>query len=227
MKLRQDAGAVWIFLLVFLAGALNCAGFMRYGQTLSHMTGNLTRMGLSLAGKGGGAFWLLLCCVLCFFLGATVSGYGFPDHRAGLWRRCGLALMAGGSLIFLADLLRVPQGVGAAALAMALGAQNGLALRFRGILTRTTHMTGHLTDCGAALGRMVHARSWRGDNLRRFLFHLSCLASFFLGVAATALGAEWLERRFSADALLIAAGCYLLAGAGTFLRGMLAGRNGA
>ena len=120
-KLRQDAGAVWIFLLVFLAGALNCAGLLRYGQTLSHMTGNLTRMGLSLSGEGGGAFWLLLACVLCFFLGATVSGCGFPDHRAGLWRRCGLALMAGGSLLFLSDWLRVPQGVGAAALAMALG----------------------------------------------------------------------------------------------------------
>ncbi|HSK67668.1 MAG TPA: YoaK family protein [Candidatus Limnocylindria bacterium] len=215
---------MWVLMLVFIAGSLNCAGFLQYGQTLSHMTGNLTRLGLSLADGAGGAFALLAGCILSFFLGATLSGYGFPEHRAGLWRRSGVVLMAAGAALMLSDLLRVPPGAGAAVLALVLGAQNGLALRYRGILTRTTHMTGHLTDCGAALGRMVRARSWRGENLRLFLFHFLCLAFFAAGVAVTAASAEWLQGRYSLDAIELAAFCYLLAGAGTFARGLLARR---
>ncbi len=219
-KLRQDAGAVWVFLLVFIAGALNCAGLLEYGQTLSHMTGNLTRLGLSLAEGAGEAIALFSACLFSFFVGATLSGYGFPDHRTGLWRRSGMVLMLSGAALLLEDALRCPPIVGASVLALVLGAQNGLALRYRGILTRTTHMTGHLTDCGAALGRMAHARDFRGENLRLFLFHLLCMLSYLFGVAAAALSAGWLERGFSMDAIQLAAICYVLAGAGTFGRGL-------
>lgn len=144
----------------------------------------------------------------------------------GLWQRSGAVLMMGGALLMLTEVLPFPRDVRVAALALVLGAQNGLALRYRGILTRTTHMTGHLTDCGAALGRMIHARSLRGENLRLFLFHFLCLCFFLFGVVMTALSAAWLERSFSLDAIELAALCYLLAGAGTFGRGLLARRAG-
>lgn len=137
-----------------------------------------------------------------------------------------VAYLAGGALLMLTEALPFPRDARVAALALVLGAQNGLALRYRGILTRTTHMTGHLTDCGAALGRMIHARSLRGENLRLFLFHFLCLWFFFFGVVMTALSAAWLERRFSLDAIELAALCYLLAGAGTFGRGLYARRAG-
>lgn len=220
--LRQEAGALWILMLVFIAGFLNAAGWIQFGQTLSHMTGNLTRLGLSLTGQSGESFKLFGVYLFSFFVGATLSGYGFPEHRQGLWRRSGLVLMASGGLLMLSEFLPFPQGARIAALALVLGAQNGLALRYRGILTRTTHMTGHLTDCGAALGRMVHRRSWRGENLRLFLFHFLCLSFFMFGVVFTALSVTWLERWFSLDAIELAALCYLLAGAGTYGRGMRA-----
>lgn len=225
--LLQEAGAMWILMLVFIAGALNAAGWLQYGQTLSHMTGNLTRLGLSFTSKDGEALALFLVCLLSFFLGATLSGYGFPEHRVGLWRRSGVVMMTSGALLMLAEVLPFSRGVRVAALSLVLGAQNGLALRYRGILTRTTHMTGHLTDCGAALGRMIHARSLRGENLRLFLFHFLCLLFFLSGVVMTALSAGWLERSYSLDAIELAALCYLLAGAGTYGRGLLARRGSA
>ena len=92
-----------------------------------------------------------------------------------LWLEAGAVLLMSGALLMLAEILPFPGSIRAAALALVLGAQNGLVLRYRGILTRTTHMTGHLTDCGAVLGRMVQSRSWHGENLRLFLFHLLCL----------------------------------------------------
>ena len=225
--LRQDAGALWVLMLVFIAGVLNAAGWLQFGQTLSHMTGNLTKLGLSLTGQNGESFALFGVYLFSFFIGATLSGYGFPEHRQGLWRRSGLVLMASGGLLMLSEFIPFPQEARMAALALVLGAQNGLALRYRGVLTRTTHMTGHLTDCGAALGRMAHSGSWRGENLRLFLFHFLCLSFFVFGVAFTALSVAWLERRFKLDAIELAALCYLLAGAGTFGRGIRARQAGA
>jgi uncharacterized membrane protein YoaK (UPF0700 family) len=225
--LRQEAGALWILMLVFIAGSLNAAGWLQFGQTLSHMTGNLTKMGLSLTGQSVESFKLAGIYLFSFFIGATLSGYSFPEHRQGLWRRSGLVLMVGGGLLLLSEFMPFPQGARMAALALVLGAQNGLALRYRGILTRTTHMTGHLTDCGAALGRIIHSRSWRGENLRLFLFHFLCLNFFMSGVVFTAISVTRLEQWFSLDAIELAALCYLLAGAGTFARGLRARQTGA
>lgn len=215
--LRQDAGGLWILLLVFLAGMLNAAGFLRFGQTMSHMTGNLTKLGLAMSRLEAEPVLLFALCILGFFLGATLSGFSFPAHRAGLWKRSGLVLLCCGALLTLTQVLSSPLTLSLIALALVLGAQNGLALRFRGILTRTTHMTGHLTDCGAALGRMIADKNFRGENLRLFLFHLSCLAFFALGVVFCAL----LFPVLPVDILLFCGLCYLLAGLGTLARAVI------
>ena len=179
--IRQEAAALWIFALVFMAGALNAAGFLQFAQTLSHMTGNITKLGLTLTGVSPEPFWWFLLILLSFFLGATASGYAFPTHSRGQWRRCGLVLVVSGLLLLLSKLAYGLIPLRMCVLALVLGVQNGLALRYRGILTCTTHITGHLTDCGAALGRMIKARDWRGDNLRAFLLHLCALLFFLLG----------------------------------------------
>lgn len=216
--IRQDLGALWILLLVFLAGFINAAGFLRFGQTMSHMTGNLTRLGLALSDLDTKLLALFVACILCFFAGATVSGFSFPTHRTGLWQRSGLVLLSCGLLLTLIPTLAASSPVSLAVLALALGAQNGMALRFRGILTRTTHMTGHLTDCGAALGRMLAKKAYAGEDLRLFLFHLSCLLFFALGVLTCAL----LYEALTVDMLLLGGVLYLIAGAGTLLRAGLA-----
>ena len=127
--LWQEAGAMWILMLVFIAGSLNAAGFLQYRQTLSHMTGNLTRLGLSFTGRDGEAAALLLVCLFSFFFGATLSGYGFPEHWVGLWRRSGAVLMMSGALLMLAEILPFPSSIRIAALALVLGAKRpGAAL---------------------------------------------------------------------------------------------------
>ena len=114
--LLKEAGAMWILMLVFIVGALNAAGWLQYGQTLSHMTVNLTRLGFSFAGRDGDTLALFLVCLLSFFMGATLSGYGFPEHRVGLWRRSGVVLMISGALLMLAEVLPLSPGVRVAAL---------------------------------------------------------------------------------------------------------------
>ncbi|NLD33832.1 MAG: DUF1275 domain-containing protein [Clostridiales bacterium] len=213
---RREAGALWILMVVLLAGALNAAGWLRFGQTLSHMTGNLTKLGLMLA--GGGPALLIGGFLLAFFLGATVSGYAFPAHSLGLWQRSGFVLLTCGGLLLVLESLPFPDELRMVAAAGVLGAQNGLALRYRGILTRTTHMTGHLTDCGAALGRMLHSRRFAGEDMRLFLFHLLCLVFFALGVVLTAAAAPRLQDALGLDAVVPVAFCYMLAGALTLFK---------
>lgn len=218
-SIRREIFALWVLALAFLAGLLNAAGFIEFGQTLSHMTGNLTKLGLAMAGDVKEPALLFAMMLFGFFAGAALSGLGFPEHRPSQWRRCGLVLLAAGGMLFVMEWLLTAPALRMAVLAIVLGAQNGLAMRYQGALTRTTHMTGHLTDCSAALGRMIRQKSWKGKNLKLFLFHLGCLVFFLLGVLFTGLFAPALKQRLSLTAVSLAGLAYLLLGAGTLLRG--------
>ena len=220
--IKREIAVLWILALVFLAGLLNATGFLEFGQTLSHMTGNLTKLGFALSGSSQEPAWLFVLMVASFFLGATLSGYGFPEHRLGQWRRSGLVVLLAGVLLLIMELLIATAAVRIAAMALVLGAQNGLALRYQGILTRTTHMTGHLTDCGAALGRILHQKTWRGPNVKLFFFHLSCLVFFVLGALFTGFVVPSLEHSLSISAVTVAGIAYVLLGAGTLWRGVYA-----
>ena len=215
---KQDLTALWIFLLVFLAGFLNAAGFLCFGQTMSHMTGNLTKLGLALSDLDAELVALFVACVLSFMLGAAASSINFPTHKSGFWQRCGLVFLPGGFLLVFSQIVSASVFVSMTILALTLGAQNGLILRFRGVLARTTHVTGHLTDCGAALGRMMAKKSFRGEDLRFFLFHLSCLMVFTLGVLACAL----LSGTLTINMMLLGGVFYLITGAGALTRAKMA-----
>lgn len=227
-RLRGEAVAFWIFMLMALAGALNAAGFLAFGQTLSHMTGNLTKLGLGAVGQIGDSALMFLAFLLCFLLGATLTGYAFPDEAPAQWRRCGWVLSTGGLLLVAAELLAFPVWLRIALTACVLGCQNGLALRYRGVLSRTTHVTGHLTDLGAAIGRMVQKRDYHGPELRRTLFHLGCLLGFLLGVALLAACARLLPAQPATSLIALCGAAYALLGLMMLmtLKGKVARANG-
>lgn len=210
--IRQRVLGLWLLSLVMVAGLLNAGGLLRYGETLSHMTGNLTKLGLAIA-EGRGAALLLTAILLSFLTGATLSGLAFPKHTASQWRRCGTVLMMGAGLLLLSSWINLPKSVKLCVLALVLGAQNGLALRYRGVLARTTHVTGHLTDCGAALGRMLLGENeQRREDKRLFFFHLSCLLSFLLGAALAAALGPGLYKAQGIDMIQVGAVIYILMG---------------
>lgn len=149
--LRQELAALWLLILMFIAGALNAIGWLRYGQTLSHMTGNISKMGFSMAGLPGDPALMFGGLLLSFFLGAVISGYLFPRLSTQPWSSAGILLMCCGGALAISELLPLYGWMRMAVLALVLGTQNGMTLRYRGLLIRTTHITGHLTDAGAAL----------------------------------------------------------------------------
>lgn len=215
---RRRSRALWLLMLLGLAGAINAGGMLSYGHTISHMTGNLTKLGTAMAITGEDVL-LLAAMLVCFIFGSTLSGLAFPQHTARRWKRCGAVLMACGGTILVSEWLPVRDEVRVCVLAFTMGAQNGLAVRYRGILARTTHVTGHLTDCGAALGRMLLNSGQRRAELRLFAFHLSCVLAFLLGVLLTAWLGPLLRSAAGISVMQLAVVLYVGAGAATWRMG--------
>lgn len=218
---QQKAGGLWILMLLFMAGLLNGTAYLAFSRTPSHMSGNFTRLGISLFRDIGTPAGMFALIVLSYFVGATLTGLVFPEHRLSPWRRIGLVLLTCGTLLVLSELIFTDAAPRVAAIALVLGGQNGLSVRYKGILTRTTHITGHLTDCGSALGRMIHQKAFHGQNRMLFFFHLSCLCTFFVGVVFSTQIPPAIEGFTRLGALIQAGLFYLLLGLGTLLRGVL------
>jgi uncharacterized membrane protein YoaK (UPF0700 family) len=143
-------------LLAALASAVNADFMLRLGVSVSHLTGDLSRITSETVKSGG--LWSVEAAVLClsvlgFISGAATSGFFIHHPNVELSRPYGRSVVAVGALLTLAHLAAFRSMSGACFLAAwACGMQNALATRFRGLVLRTTHITGLLTDLGQLLG---------------------------------------------------------------------------
>lgn len=191
----KQPDAPTILALCALVGLYNAAGFLRFGQTLSHVTGNLTKAALAMGGQSAHLLPLLLACLISFFAGAATVGAFFGQLATR--RRTGFVLLLGGALIAVTDALFGLDFLLIPALGLAMGAQNALGLRFFGAINRTTHMTGHITDCACAIGRMLGKQGSKRDDVIQLVFHGACLLVFALGawLAAVVRAPLWLNAQ--------------------------------
>ncbi|MDK4492089.1 DUF1275 domain-containing protein, partial [Fusobacterium necrophorum] len=91
-----------------------------------------------------------------------------------------------------------------------LGIQNGMYISYNGVIVRTTHISGNLTDAGVYLGK--HLRGEKQDAWKMF-FYIYNIFSFFLG---NFWGAEEFIKR-GESCLLIAATLYFIIGSFYFI----------
>ena len=172
---------------VFLYGSLlaGCAGYVNvvllgiYHVPVSHMTGATSRLAIDLSTGNMQDLHGALAIFSGFLLGAIIGGALIGGTQVLPGRRYGLAMMLEGSLLGLAFLLLNSgnmQGIPLAA--MACGLQNAMASSYCGLIIRTTHVSGMVTDIGVLLGQMLryrHLEFWK-------LALLCCLLSgFFCG----------------------------------------------
>jgi len=185
---------VKIFVLAFvmagLAGHVNSAMLLAYGMPVSQMTGTASHMSEGVAVADATVLLKAGLILLAFVAGATLSGlligrHQFPESPRYAWAMAietGLLLAAGG----LASLGLAT--VSLATAAVACGLQNALVASYRGLLIRTTHVTGIVTDIGAHLAKSIRHRgwSWHGSLLLTLL--VGYIAGGIGGVAAMPLG---------------------------------------
>jgi uncharacterized membrane protein YoaK (UPF0700 family) len=214
----------WAFLggalLSAIAGVINIVGYMGFRhEAITHLTGTVTLLGISLAGSNGTESFHWAFVVGSFVVGASLSGFMVGDRALKLGRPYGSVMAMESLLLFVAiPLLRYDDTLGLYLASMACGLQNGMASTYSGAVLRTTHVSGSLTDIGIALGLMLRGK--RADLMRlrlcivlTFGFFSGCIsggllyphwheATLMVPASLTgivAIGYRFYEHRFAAD----------------------------
>lgn len=181
--------------LAFGAAFANMGVFLEAGTSVSHLTGDLVKLSVDILRASPGALWELGrvgLAMTAFFLGAMTSGFWFHHPDLEFTRPYRRAIFMIG-LLFLASAFCLGKApwIGIVLAAYGCGLQNALASRYRGIVLRTTHLTGLITDFGISLGmrlRGLDVAAWKllvpGLLILAFFLGGLCGATMFLQVHA-------------------------------------------
>jgi len=197
--------------LTFLSATANAGFLIKLGTSVSHLTGDVTRVAVELTQGSHHVTQManhLLLAMSGFLLGAMSAGFAIHHPSLEISRPYGRAVMAIGACLLLAHFTLKDYPLVAIALAsFGCGFQNALATHYRGMILRTTHITGLLTDLGTNLGMRIHGHviaPWK------MLVPLLLVGSFFLGSGAGAILVIQGDWPF----LAITASLYMIVGAG-------------
>lgn len=183
--------------LTFIAGFINTTSLMYFHVPVSHMSGVVSKISIDVASQDHQDIANLLFIFIGFFAGAGVSGFwiGAGNFKPKI-EYAYVLLMESLSLIAALILFRHHQNNGLLFVSFACGLQNAMASSYMGLIVRTTHVTGIVTDLAVLLGQAAkhkHVKKWK------IFFLTSLLGGFFAGgVAAMAA-----YRHYSFYALLL------------------------
>jgi uncharacterized membrane protein YoaK (UPF0700 family) len=165
-------------LLTALAGAINAISIFGYnGTTVSHLTGLVSKVAISLSNADFSCFWEAFRVILAFFVGAIISGFVTGERAFNLNKRYGFIILSIGILVIIPYFLSVNNGV--LLFALIMGLQNGMIVSFKGIVVRMTHMSGNITDLGVFIGYKL--RGNKNEKCITGLVPLVAILSFTIG----------------------------------------------
>ena len=196
-------------LLAFGAGFANASVFLLAGTSVSHLTGDVAKLSFDIVHSTPellGDILNVASATVGFFVGAFLAGVFIHHPTLDTARPYGRAIIGIGVLFIVAQTAlsdSLPLGIGVAA--MACGLQNSLASRYHGLVLRTTHLTGLITDFGISLG--MNARGFQIPRWK-ILLPAGITFAFFSGGAAASV-ASMLTRM---PTLLVIGGGYIFAG---------------
>ncbi len=151
--------------LAALAGYINVILLGFFHVPVSHMSGAASRVGIDIARYNFSDLKILAGIIGGFFVGAACSGILIGRSTLKPGRRYGAVLCAEGALLAVsAQLLMLGSRAAVPVAAFACGLQNAMASSYYGLIIRTTHVTGVVTDLGIMLGHWLRGhgvRSWR------------------------------------------------------------------
>lgn len=197
--------------LAFLGAAVNACYLIQLGTSVSHLTGDVSKVAMN-AVEGyrriSAAAVHLICAAVSFVLGASTAGFFIHHPSIEFSRPYGRSVTAIGLLLVGAHFSFTGLPVLSICLAsFACGFQNALATHYRGMVLRTTHITGLLTDLGTNLGMKLKGHQIA---LWKLMVPTFLVLSFFSG----AVFGSMLVIFMNGPALLVLAGMYLAGGIG-------------
>ena len=195
-------------LLAFNAGAVNAGGFLVLHMYTSHMTGFASQLGDGLVLGNAKLVLNAMGAILAFMAGAAVCAilvnWGRQNRLHSVYA---LPLLLEALMMFPFGLMgavtltwNTPFAVPLTVLLLSfiMGLQNAVGSKTSGGSTRTTHMTGNLTDLGMELGKTFFLT--RGGRIRsvrvrhdwvRMQTSAGLVGMFVLGGVAGALGFKY------------------------------------
>ena len=210
----QPAFFVGGFVLTLLAGAVNVAMLSHYAVPVSHMSGAVSRLGMDL---GAGRLKDLAVVALIiggFALGCVLTGALLGTSALVSRRRYAVVLACEAAVLALAaTLLGGTAQTSVILSAMACGIQNAMASSYYGLVVRTTHVTGIITDLGFMLGASLSGRRfpwWKSALLG--LLVTGYLAGAMASSALMPLAPSAVLWGCAGMATAIATGCLFLRG---------------
>jgi uncharacterized membrane protein YoaK (UPF0700 family) len=198
-------------LLAFLSAAVNAGFLIRLGTSVSHLTGDVSKVAVD--GVRGNREMAteaarLAIAAVCFVGGAVVAGYFIHHPGLDFDRPYGRSVSAIGFCLLGAHF--TIEGIPLLAVGLAgfaFGLQNALATHYRGMILRTTHLTGLLTDFGVNLGMRLKGHE---IPIWKLIVPGALILSFFMGSAFGAL----IVLRWDLPFALLISIAYLLGGLG-------------
>jgi len=169
-------------ILAFGASFLNTGFLLSAGTSVSHLTGDISRIGSGLSSLTYAEEDLLTKVTLAslgFVLGATISGFLLHHPTLEISKPYGRILSVLGICLIISHFAYSNAPLLSIVTASAVcGTQNALANRYRGVVLRTTHLTGLFTDFGIHLGMKLRGHE---IELWKLLIPLWITISFLLG----------------------------------------------
>jgi uncharacterized membrane protein YoaK (UPF0700 family) len=189
------------------AGFVNSIALGVFHSPVSHMTGAVSYLGIEVAGSQSSDALATLTIILAFMVGAALAGFVVGAQELAPGRRYGVALVLEGGILALATYLLVTgRHSGVPLIAMACGLQNATTSSYCGLMIRTTHVTGTVTDIGVMLGHWLRHKH---IERRKLLFMIGVVSAFGIGVG---IGALSNDRAGSASLAIAAVGCTIAGG---------------
>ncbi|WP_444756847.1 YoaK family protein [Pseudomonas sp. A014] len=190
---RGTVGLYFVAALSVLAGMTDAIGFMATGDFVSFMSGNTTRLAVSLGSAELGPVLRLALVIAAFVLGNALGVIVAARSGRRHWPLLGVIAL----LLAVAGMLPVPmQLLALLAAVTAMGMINAVVEEVNGLPIGLTYVTGALSRFGRGLGRTLLGQQRLGWRVQ-----LVPWSGMFIGAVLGVL----LEQRFERAALLASA----------------------
>lgn len=199
----------WISSLAFLGGGMNAFAILEFSLTASHITGSVTKISTDIIAGNTVHLMKMLALILSFFLGAMTSGLLIGGTREfQLKKRYGDTFIIIGIVLKMLESYVYGKLFFVYSIAFLLGLQNGLFIIYKGMVIRTTHVTGTVTDLGVAIGRYIKGQK---EVVWKVKYYAINILSFVLGGFVIGFGFKVLGREifnYVSTAYIVSGGFY-------------------
>lgn len=178
MKVLHGLLLNWIYMLCFFGGFINTVSIVKYSYTVSHFTGHISKIAINI---GEGHFievFKIFSIILSFVLGSTVSGFLVDGREFNLKRRYGFSMLILGFGLLVLYAVAKNSWLFFYYLPFMIGVQNGLFISYKGVVVRTSHISGNITDAGVYFG---HCLKGKKEDKWKVYFCLTSVITFLLG----------------------------------------------